>query len=581
MMREKTEYSDAVFWDNVIFRPNDMKLESVQLQRDQVSLLRQVAQGQREGVSLATRELAHSVGKLEQGLAGIGCELEAVNSVMEGLRIDVRQGFAGLGALIDWRMASVISLLEQSQTIYCEIREILKYPRKTEANEDKKDARKALRIALSAEGKKHKEWLTKALDYFDSAAKKNPFDYTAHLDLGTTWLNICRDARKSLSFFAQAALTSQDAGDAQYQSKAYFFAGRAHGVLGEYEEAYGATAEAVRLDPQSAPIAFECLRYAALTGRTESCDTLLEKLLRVGLMGGEVSSEESRAWWARLQQDEDFAALKPAMERVMDSLVAEARARAEREIGKAKDCSIELEQALQFASDISDVQVDEGEDARHGIRIIGELPKSLAILGYWDIVAATERALSAQEINERSRREVFPDALNKVKQEIQVTQESLDSERKSAAIEWNRSHRFQAFCCGTSSAFVYGIFDAHDRSIAWDVPLSTYAVISWGLAGLGLLGLLVSWMALDIKEKLWQLDLLRIVSLASVVQLCVFVGLAPLWKRRREEHVNCDVSATKRRIERLETVKHQLESKLARFNDAPVPSNQQGIRIVS
>ncbi len=211
------------------------------LQGEELRQLRRIAdQGQSAAgtMSSATYEMAQSVKNLSDGLAGISQGVSSTTDAIYDLQFDMQRGFAGLGALFDWHMGTVISMLEQQQVTAYEIRDLLKYPRRTQANEDKEDARKAMQVAFNSQGDAQRQWMDRALGYFKSAAEKNPFDYTAHLDLGNLLLQSLDQPSVALECLQEAVRTAQTAGDKEYQSKAHFYSARCYEVLGKLDDAY-------------------------------------------------------------------------------------------------------------------------------------------------------------------------------------------------------------------------------------------------------------------------------------------------------------------------------------------------------
>lgn len=356
--------------------PDVARRESIQLQKWQTQYLREIARSQRDAtVSPVTYEFAQSVTSLTDGLASLGYNADRAAEVVANLRIDVQKGFQGLGALFDWRMASVISLLEQQQTASYEIRDLLRYPRKTSANEDKADARQALRVAFNSDNAARKQWLERALNYFRAAAEKNPFDYTVHLDMGTLLLEAYEQPEQALPCFQEAARTAQTAGDREYESKAHFFAGRAHGQLGQHEEAYKATRRALDLQPDSQVVIYECARCCALTGRADECAQHVERLLRTDAIGGKVTRAQAEAWWGRVQSDTELAKQKLQLERVRANLADAARTAAMNAIAS-------LERSIQFLAGI-------GHEVQASSKQVEDL---LTVGDYFDALLAVELA---------------------------------------------------------------------------------------------------------------------------------------------------------------------------------------------
>ncbi len=283
------------------------------------------------------QELAQSVSNLRGELSGLGYGMDSVVGVIGDLRTDLNKGMMGLGALFQWGMTSVIGLLEKHQTAIYETRDLLKYPKRTAANEERENAELALKNAAhSEEDEERQHWLDQALKYYGGSAENYPFDYTVHLDLGKLLLLEYNRAEESLSPLRKAVRTAQTAGDQEFESKAHFFTGRAQAVLGNLEEAYTETNRALDLQPDAQVLAFECARYCALTGRADECATHVESLVRADATGGKVALSEGVAWWTKVQTDDDFKPVKSTLRELLGKLSGDANSKLESLLGNAR-----------------------------------------------------------------------------------------------------------------------------------------------------------------------------------------------------------------------------------------------------
>ncbi|MBI3921608.1 MAG: hypothetical protein HY318_09345 [Armatimonadetes bacterium] len=286
----------------------------------------------RQPVAAATNpwdhELAQSVSSLRGELSSLGYGIDDVVDVIGDLRTDLNKGIMGLGALFEWGMTKTIGLLEENQTAIYETRDLLKYPKRTAANEERENAQLALRNAGNSEEDSEREhWLEYGLKFYATSAENYPFDYTVHLDMGKLLLLECNKPEESLPSFRKAARTAQTSGDVEFESKAHFFAGRAQALLGNCEEAYKETSRALELQPDSQLLAYECARYCALTGRMEECSKHVESIVRANAIGGRVTLAEAEAWWAKVQSDDDFNPMEGTLEELLRKLAGDANSR--------------------------------------------------------------------------------------------------------------------------------------------------------------------------------------------------------------------------------------------------------------
>jgi hypothetical protein len=78
----------------------------------------------------------------------MGYGMDSVRDAVKRIHFDVAAGFKALGAVFDWRMQTVIAILEEQSRAQNEIRDLLKYPRATASDELKERARKSYYKAL-------------------------------------------------------------------------------------------------------------------------------------------------------------------------------------------------------------------------------------------------------------------------------------------------------------------------------------------------------------------------------------------------------------------------------------------------
>lgn len=304
-------------------------------------------------------EIADSINSLasqyEYALDGVASGLEGVRDSIEGLRINVSEGFEALGALFDWRMQTVIALLEEQQRIQGEILRRVMYPRTTEAEEMKERARrsyyKAIETAVTQPDWRER-YLNDALRDFSTAADKNSRDYTLHLDIGRILLLEHNQPAQALRYFDEAARHAHLESD-EWEGKAYFYMARNKEVLGNLEEAYAAARRALELESDNLVYAYELARYCALTNRADECARHLERTLRAQAIGGVVSTEEAKVWWAKINAERDFDSARGEINRLFTRLTNEARQAAEAALEKARKALATAERAAELVKECS------------------------------------------------------------------------------------------------------------------------------------------------------------------------------------------------------------------------------------
>jgi len=425
-MPEDFELTDVFNLDRLFSpAPSEARRYALKIGSEQTKLLRQIAEQPRSSTtSPMTYELAQSVQGLSDGFSGMERGLDRAVGLIADLRIDLRNGFAGLGALFDWRMSSIITLLEQQQTTDYEIRDLLKYPRRAQANEDKEDARRAMQVALNSDGAAKSEWLDRALGFFASATDKNPFDYTNHLDMGKLLLQGLEKPQDALRHFEEAVRTAQTSGDQEFESKAHFFAGRAHGAMGNHEEAYRETRRALDLQPDAQVVAYECARYCALTERTDECASHIESLLSVEDVGGKVSAVQADAWMARVSGDSDFSSVVPRIREIDNRFNAEHRNKVADGFARLDSANRDVEEAQSLVEKLTGRSVDEGRELRVHQRALMDEQAAEDHSGMCDVLVRSAMLL---EQSRESKKRVLQAGI----EEVDRKKESIETERSA------------------------------------------------------------------------------------------------------------------------------------------------------
>lgn len=327
------------------FESDSMKLvrsagvqESLLRERNQAlsSLTMQTGQ-QTAALESLSMQTAQQTAAMQSAARDQTFAVEGVRDAVDQLSFEIGAGLKALGALFDWRMQTTIALLEEQGRTQKEIEHLLRYPRLTEAEEMKERARKSYYKAIesaSSQPQWHDQYLADAMRDFSAAADKNPQDFTLPLDIGRILLLEQNQPGSALRYLDDAARHAHMESD-EWEAKAFFLAARAHEELGDLQAAYTSARRAVELDQSTLIYAYECARYCALTNRADECAQHLERTLRAVPIGGTVSADEAKVWWAKISAEDDFDAARDAIKVLFARLTKEANDAVKRALSKA------------------------------------------------------------------------------------------------------------------------------------------------------------------------------------------------------------------------------------------------------
>jgi len=359
-------------------------------------------------------------------LDSVAYGIENIRDAVGQMSFDVSAGIKALGALFDWRMQTVIALLEEQQRTRQEILKVLKYPRTTEAEEMKARARKSYFKALetaTAQPEWRERYLADALRDFSVAAEKNDQDYTLHLDIGRILLLEHNQPAQALRYLDDAARHAHMESD-EWEGKAFFLIARAREVMGKLEEAYAAMRRALELEPDNLVYAYELARYCVCTDRADECARHLERVLRVDAIGGVVSVDEAKVWWAKINTERDLDKARGEIGQMFDRLTNEAREAAEAELVKVMKTVMTAEKSAKLVEELIDIQ-----DFRTELDVLYEkfedIKEQLKIIRYFVCVDLISASRVSQEAAANTAKKLIISGQRKIIERKSSVQEKI------------------------------------------------------------------------------------------------------------------------------------------------------------
>jgi tetratricopeptide (TPR) repeat protein len=219
-----------------------------------------------------------------------------------------------LKATFDWKLSDMIWILEQQRDYLKGILEILKTPRLTQANELRESALKYYKNG----------WMEEAINDFNEAKRLNPTDFIIYQSLGNIYLFQRKDLEMALECYNNAAKYAIDY--PYYISYALLHVGLTNYILGRYQDAYGATKEAIDRYPKFSEAYYQHAQYCSKLGKYDEALSNLRKAI-----------DADRGYCAKALSEPDFAPMNVQLKYFFEDLTNEAKNRADIEIVKAQN----------------------------------------------------------------------------------------------------------------------------------------------------------------------------------------------------------------------------------------------------
>lgn len=245
---------------------------------------------------------------------GIAREVNSFKAeVKEGLR-DIEAGIEDLNAIFEWGFSELIWRLEQQNELLKEILATLQAPLDTAAKELRKRAERAYQNA----------WIDDALKDFLESEKRNRYDFTVHLYLGSIYLFHKNNDVKALEYYEKAVkYASPEA--SHYAAFSLLHIGLIKYLQTDFQSAYKATQKAIELDPSLYEAHYQHAQYCAKLGEHEEA----LKHLDIAVKG-------DRYYCAKASSEKDFDAMREKLRPYFEDIREKIQAYAEREINRAE-----------------------------------------------------------------------------------------------------------------------------------------------------------------------------------------------------------------------------------------------------
>lgn len=220
-----------------------------------------------------------------------------------------------LRALFDIRSARIIWLLEQNHkelmNLLGKIYEKMITPSETEAKEKTKWAINAY----------NKGWFDQAIEYFNISKAKYPFDFIVYQFLGNIYLFEKREFNKALENYKLALKYIADS-SSYYTSLAYLHIGLSHYEMGNYQDAYDASYNAVQINPELSEANYLCAQNCSKLGNDYEAMNYLKN-----------SIDADRGYCLKALKDEAFE--PSSLKHLMEKLTRDEKTKASTEIEKS------------------------------------------------------------------------------------------------------------------------------------------------------------------------------------------------------------------------------------------------------
>jgi len=248
--------------------------EIIRGQRAQMMLQTQIGQAYLE----AYREQTEAI---ERGFAELGVQIRDLQDTIAWSMGAIADAIDSLERTMSWGFAQVIWQQEQTNQLLTEILKRLSSPRTTEAEELRERGNEYFRNGINAKRPEDRErWMNLAIDTYLEAIRKNPADFTVFQSLGVIQFFEKGNSEVALKCFREAAALAEPYSP-RHAAMAWLYSGYVHRNRNELEEAYQATLEAAKLQPDWGEAHYQHAVHCALTGRMDEMKGHLTKAIQL------------------------------------------------------------------------------------------------------------------------------------------------------------------------------------------------------------------------------------------------------------------------------------------------------------
>jgi len=302
--------------------------------------LRDIIRGQRAQLEAQIAIGRAQMEALEQGFSQLGAEIRDLQDTVQWAMESVGEAVGALERTMSLGFAQVIWQQEQTNQLLQEILKRLSSPRTTEAEEMRERGNEFYKNALNARRPEDRErWINLALDAYLEAIRKNPADFSVFYSLGVILFFEKGNSELALRCFREAAALAEPYSP-YHAALAWLHLGYVHRSRKEFEEAYRATEEAIRLQPQWLEAHYQHAVHSALTGRMEEARQILAMV---------IDSDEN--YFPKAATDPDLLPFRSEVGTVLDEKLAKVSQR-------AQDLQRKLTRAEKVFSNLPDLPRD-------------------------------------------------------------------------------------------------------------------------------------------------------------------------------------------------------------------------------
>jgi WD40 repeat protein/tetratricopeptide (TPR) repeat protein len=253
--------------------------------RKQMEAIVEASKEQRRAIERGFAELLEvyyeQMETIEHGFAKLGVQIQDLQNAIAWSMEVVADAIGSLERTMSWGFTQLIWQQEQTNQLLLEILKRLSSPRTTEAEELRERGNEYFRNGLNAKRPEDRErWMNLAIDAYLEAIRKNPADFTVFQSLGVIQFFEKGNSEVALKCFREAAGLAEPYSP-RHAAMAWLYSGYIHRNRNELEEAYQATSEAVKLQPDWAEANYQHAVHCALTGRMDEMKEHLTKAIQL------------------------------------------------------------------------------------------------------------------------------------------------------------------------------------------------------------------------------------------------------------------------------------------------------------
>lgn len=258
--------------------------ERVELEREAFTHLQELFRDVIDGLDYGFEEMREA---FIEGLAmstratvkAVSLSADSIVRAISETRDAMAYGFRQLGAAFSFGLSQIAWQQEQTNKLLTDVLAVLKAPRKTEADEMRERGDEAYRNGIKAKRAEDRQrWMDVALQAYADCVDKNPSDFSALYSIGIILFYERGMSEEALDAFRSAA-TFAEPYSPYHAALAWLQIAYIRRCRKEFEQAYEATQEAVRLQPDWAETHFQHAISCGLTGRLEEMKQYLKQAI--------------------------------------------------------------------------------------------------------------------------------------------------------------------------------------------------------------------------------------------------------------------------------------------------------------